>query len=158
MAIPYHAAWNQVQEESNDRVRLPKEPPLRLAESPTLTGAYTIVLRLEFYDRDTVSKVKIKDESRKWTHTHCAHIFDESTNTNISDQGGPKVQVPFLILNFYSLTILVKHQYGSSAWTIVHRFGYKDIPGELDGTGIHRLENVLTLNASVHSTSGSNRQ
>jgi hypothetical protein len=34
----------QVEEELSDGVRLPKEPPPRLTESPTLTGAYTIVL------------------------------------------------------------------------------------------------------------------
>lgn len=103
-----------------------------------------------YYDYDTVSKIKGFDRTRPRTYTHCAHIFDEFTNTNISDQGDPKVQVPFLFLNFYHLTFLVQHQYASSVWTIMHRFGYKGIPGGLDGTGIHRLENVLTLDASVH--------
>jgi hypothetical protein len=83
-------------------------------------------------------------------HAPCPYFY-ESTNANLFEQGGPKVQVPFLFLNFYLLAILAKHhwQYASSVWTIMHRFGYKGIPKELNGTGIHRLESVLTLDVTV---------
>jgi hypothetical protein len=33
-------------------------------------------------------------------------------------------------------------------WTVMRRFGF--IPSELNGPGIHRLENVLTLDNTVH--------
>ena len=32
-----------------------------------------------------------------------------------------------------------------SLWTIMECFGYKDLPGKLNGAGIHSLDNVMTL-------------
>lgn len=36
-------------------------------------------------------------------------------------------------------------------WAVMDRFGYKQIPSNLNGNKIHRLENVLTLDIGVHS-------
>ena len=35
-------------------------------------------------------------------------------------------------------------------WAVVERFGYNKAFEELNGTGIHRLENILTLDPNVH--------
>ncbi|KAF9460298.1 hypothetical protein BDZ94DRAFT_1378022, partial [Collybia nuda] len=37
-----------------------------------------------------------------------------------------------------------------STWTILERFGYGSILQELNGSGVHRLENILTLLSDVH--------
>jgi len=29
-------------------------------------------------------------------------------------------------------------------------FGYGDLPGKLNGAGIHRLDNIMTLDPSIH--------
>jgi hypothetical protein len=36
-------------------------------------------------------------------------------------------------------------------WAVLDRFGYKIAFEELNGAGIHRLENVITLDLSVHT-------
>ncbi|KAF9477024.1 hypothetical protein BDN70DRAFT_995249 [Pholiota conissans] len=40
-----------------------------------------------------------------------------------------------------------KRRYAASAWA---RFVYKSLPEDLNGANIHRLENVMTLDASLH--------
>jgi len=30
-------------------------------------------------------------------------------------------------------------------------FGYEDLPGKLSGAGIHSLDNIMTLDANIHS-------
>jgi hypothetical protein len=35
-------------------------------------------------------------------------------------------------------------------WAIMDRFGYKDIAENLNGKGVHHLENILTLDMVVH--------
>ena len=40
--------------------------------------------------------------------------------------------------------------YASSVWAVLERFGYEKAFGELNGSGIHRLENILTLDLHVH--------
>ncbi|KAF9230563.1 hypothetical protein BU15DRAFT_91086 [Melanogaster broomeanus] len=64
--------------------------------------------------------------------TYCAHIFPKSTNMNISGDGNSK------------------HDYGASMWAVMTRFGYKYLPQELNGNNIHRLQNILTLNDTMH--------
>ncbi|KAF9233591.1 hypothetical protein BU15DRAFT_90278 [Melanogaster broomeanus] len=59
--------------------------------------------------------------------THCAHIFPESTNVNISGDGNSK------------------HDYAAPMWAVMTRFGYEDLPRKLNGNNIHCLENILTL-------------
>jgi len=66
--------------------------------------------------------------------TECAHIFPESTNARIS---GSNAQTD-------------KADYASGVWAVIGRFGSKMYLDELNGSGIHRLENILTLDPSVH--------
>jgi hypothetical protein len=40
--------------------------------------------------------------------------------------------------------------YAASVWAVLDRFGYKELLKELNGTKIHRLENILTLSLEVH--------
>ncbi|KIY72631.1 hypothetical protein CYLTODRAFT_486271 [Cylindrobasidium torrendii FP15055 ss-10] len=65
--------------------------------------------------------------------THCAHIFDEST------------------IEFSSAKIVLgKQEYTANIWTIMRHIGYPDILDELKGPLIHRLGNVMTLEATLH--------
>ncbi|KAF9233123.1 hypothetical protein BU15DRAFT_54322 [Melanogaster broomeanus] len=59
--------------------------------------------------------------------TQCAHIFPQSTNTNISGDGSSK------------------RDYAASMWAVMTRFGYGDLPRKLNGNNVHSLENILTL-------------
>ncbi|EGO01682.1 hypothetical protein SERLA73DRAFT_70852 [Serpula lacrymans var. lacrymans S7.3] len=69
------------------------------------------------------------DEGKGLIVTNCAHIFAESTNLNISgDQKGG-----------------IRHHHAASMWAVMDRFGYSQIPFDLNGSNIHRLENILTL-------------
>ncbi|KAF9220142.1 hypothetical protein BS17DRAFT_739680 [Gyrodon lividus] len=74
--------------------------------------------------------------ARPAVETHCAHIFAESTNENISGnrEGSDK------------------HQYAASMWAVMDRFGYKHLPSDLNGANIHRLENILTLESNIHNS------
>jgi len=40
--------------------------------------------------------------------------------------------------------------YGADAWAVLQRFGYVEFFTELNGTGIHRLSNVMTLDSGWH--------
>ncbi|KIJ41276.1 hypothetical protein M422DRAFT_84372, partial [Sphaerobolus stellatus SS14] len=37
-----------------------------------------------------------------------------------------------------------------SIWAILQRFGYQELPEELNGSNIHCLENVITMELNVH--------
>ncbi|KAG8897549.1 hypothetical protein FRB99_008067 [Tulasnella sp. 403] len=67
--------------------------------------------------------------------TQAAHIFPDSTNQTLRHTGyeDPKVE------------------YSASAWAAIERFGSVDVILEgLDGPGIHRLDNIMTLSIHVH--------
>ncbi|PPQ69947.1 hypothetical protein CVT25_001991 [Psilocybe cyanescens] len=64
------------------------------------------------------------------TVTHLAHIFDRSTNENLGDSD--------------------TSSYAASVHAVLLRFGQLRAIEELDGPGLHRLENVMTMDASVH--------
>ena len=36
-------------------------------------------------------------------------------------------------------------------WELMRRFGYETLPDDLTGPKVHRLENVMTMDPSVHS-------
>ncbi|KAH9004547.1 hypothetical protein EDB86DRAFT_3240513 [Lactarius hatsudake] len=63
--------------------------------------------------------------------TQCAHIIPSSTNKNILESRD-------------------KHEHAASFWNILGCFGYEDLPDKLKGNGIHSLDNVMTLELSVH--------
>ncbi|KAL1943932.1 hypothetical protein VTO73DRAFT_3750 [Trametes versicolor] len=65
-------------------------------------------------------------------HTHCAHIFDKSTNEALSDSA--------------------QAAYAASLHAILHRFGGVDSTEELNGAKVHRLENILTLSLDTHTS------
>ncbi|KAH8930256.1 hypothetical protein BT69DRAFT_1275674 [Atractiella rhizophila] len=62
--------------------------------------------------------------------TECAHIFSETTNANLEDEA--------------------KAKYASNAWMILETFGHPEIQKELEGQNVHRLSNVMTLDAPLH--------
>jgi len=35
-------------------------------------------------------------------------------------------------------------------WAVMHRFGYEALPDELNGSKVHRLENVMTWVPGFH--------
>ncbi|KAF8900272.1 hypothetical protein CPB84DRAFT_1815431 [Gymnopilus junonius] len=69
------------------------------------------------------------DPSARRESTQCAHIFSESTNSSI-EPGSAK--------------------YAATMWAVMHRFGYEELPDELNGSKVHRLENVMTLVPGFH--------
>ncbi|CAA7269654.1 unnamed protein product [Cyclocybe aegerita] len=87
-------------------------------------------------DRDSARNIQelmdilTSEEEARADLTHCIYIFSESTNTNI-------------------LCDSEKEKYAASIWTVMSRFGYEHIPDELNGSRIHRLENVMTLTPSL---------
>ncbi|PIL29682.1 hypothetical protein GSI_08120 [Ganoderma sinense ZZ0214-1] len=70
------------------------------------------------------------------TTTQCCHIFPDSLgNIAVGGRGAKEHQV-------------------ATVWTILDRFGYKDICNELnadtEGANLHRMENIMTLDTVVH--------
>ncbi|KAH9059012.1 hypothetical protein EDB87DRAFT_1563702 [Lactarius vividus] len=63
--------------------------------------------------------------------TQCAHIIPDSKHRNISDSKD-------------------KHEHAASMWAILSCFGYGDLPDRLKGSGIHSLDNVMTLDLFHH--------
>ncbi|KAF8188976.1 hypothetical protein BJ912DRAFT_1031865 [Pholiota molesta] len=58
--------------------------------------------------------------------TECAHIFAESNNADIEPRSD-------------------KQGNAATIWDIMMRFGYGTLPEDLNGSKLHRLENVMTL-------------
>jgi hypothetical protein len=48
------------------------------------------------------------------------------------------------------LLIHLKNAYATDAWGIIRRFGYDSASERLQGSGIHSLENVMTLELNIH--------
>ncbi|KIY64682.1 hypothetical protein CYLTODRAFT_492903 [Cylindrobasidium torrendii FP15055 ss-10] len=85
------------------------------------------------YDAQSYLGMKMHISGARVEETHCAHIFDESTN----DFTTAKV-------------VIAKKEYAANVWTIMRYMGYPDVLTELKGSSIHRLGNVLTLTATLH--------
>ncbi|KAF8483126.1 hypothetical protein JB92DRAFT_2763245 [Gautieria morchelliformis] len=67
------------------------------------------------------------------TGTRAAHILPESTNKGISGENAGSA----------------KPESAASVWTIMDRYG--DVaPDELNGSHIHRLENIITMDIAMH--------
>ncbi|PPQ70849.1 hypothetical protein CVT25_003949 [Psilocybe cyanescens] len=71
------------------------------------------------------------DPNARLGSTQCAHIFPASTNSS-TEPGS------------------AKQEYASTLWAIMHHFGYENLPDELNGSKVHRLENVMTLTPQFH--------
>ncbi|TFK32193.1 hypothetical protein BDQ12DRAFT_692868 [Crucibulum laeve] len=91
------------------------------------------------YDWPTVSgnrelqEVFRSDPDAKMAFTQCAHIFTESSNLSIA----PGTD---------------KRSYAAAMWAAMDRFDHKILlPTELNGSGIHRLPNVMTMEADFHN-------
>ncbi|EAU89030.1 hypothetical protein CC1G_09999 [Coprinopsis cinerea okayama7 len=68
----------------------------------------------------------------RWAATRCSHIFAEVMNhdaDNTVDEGN----------------------WSASIWMTLEKFGYASMLDELKGSSIHRLENVMTLDPTVHA-------
>ncbi|KAI0089730.1 hypothetical protein BDY19DRAFT_940541 [Irpex rosettiformis] len=63
--------------------------------------------------------------------TQCTHIFSKFTNEGLNDER--------------------KKLYAGRAWAVLEGFGYGEILGELNGSDVNRLENVLTLETNCHT-------
>ncbi|KAI6156292.1 hypothetical protein EDD17DRAFT_1704602 [Pisolithus thermaeus] len=63
--------------------------------------------------------------------TQCAHIFPESINNKIESGSN-------------------KENYAATVWAVLDRLGYRNPRQDLDGASIHRLDNVMTMEVSVH--------
>lgn len=86
-------------------------------------------------------------------YTDAAHIIPESTSHIISEQHeGGKVRRTCTSRPHYHphLLRLQQHQAGE-VWRILSMFAERELPAELNGSGIHRLENIITLTHDVHA-------
>jgi len=63
--------------------------------------------------------------------TQCAHIFAQSTNQGIKPGSH-------------------KRDYAATMWAVMVRFGYTKLPDDLNGSNVHRLENVMTVVPVFH--------
>ncbi|KAJ3511318.1 hypothetical protein NLJ89_g4167 [Agrocybe chaxingu] len=90
------------------------------------------------YDlRSAVDNVELQQiPNADFALTHCAHILVEA---GVTVEGSAKANS------------------AASPWSVLSRFGYEKLPEELDGAKNHRLENVVTLEVTVHSCFESNR-
>ncbi|KIM47226.1 hypothetical protein M413DRAFT_64063 [Hebeloma cylindrosporum] len=68
------------------------------------------------------------DPDQKLVFTSAAHIFPDITNSNTGKDED----------NEWTM------------WAVMERFGYDTLPDDLNGSKIHRLENVMTLASDVH--------
>ncbi|KAI4522327.1 hypothetical protein K523DRAFT_336135 [Schizophyllum commune Tattone D] len=62
----------------------------------------------------------------------CAHILSESTNMNIDTDN-------------------YKKAWAASVWGILECFGHGELREELQGSSVHRLENVMSMNQDWHN-------
>ncbi|KAI6030005.1 hypothetical protein EDC04DRAFT_2572635 [Pisolithus marmoratus] len=81
-------------------------------------------------DNDELEKA-VMARGMPLVETQCTHIFPQSVNVNITSDSN-------------------KAKYASSVWTVLNRFGYPDLLRDLNGANIHRLENVMTMESTVH--------
>jgi len=89
------------------------------------------------YDTRSVKEIRelkdivLSDPSLRTEATQCAHIFAESTNSSIEPGSA-------------------KRNYAATMWAVMCRFGFEELPAELNGSKVHRLENVMTLVHGFH--------
>jgi len=94
-----------------------------------VTGKYDTRSVLEIRE---LKEMFESDPSLKMERTHCAHIFAESTNADI-EPGSEK------------------RDYAATMWAVMVRFGHTKLPDELNGSSVHRLENVITAIPEFHA-------
>jgi len=94
-----------------------------------VTGKYDAGSYYEI--RELEDKVRA-DSSLRVGATECAHIFAESTNSSI-ELGS------------------AKREYAATMWAVMNRFGHEELPDELNGSKVHRLENVITMVSEFHT-------
>ncbi|THH03489.1 hypothetical protein EW146_g10433 [Bondarzewia mesenterica] len=68
------------------------------------------------------------------TATDAAYIFPESTNVEISGENKGAA----------------KYDFAASVWAVMERFGQVLVAEELNGSAIHRLENVMTMDKTKY--------
>jgi hypothetical protein len=44
----------------------------------------------------------------------------------------------------------VQRNYAATMWGVMNRFGYEELPEQLNGSKVHRLENVMTMVTGFH--------
>lgn len=108
------------------------------------------------YDARSVREIQelndliLSDPSLRREPTQCAHIFAESTNSSI-EPGSAKVWPLFTFPSWLLITgIHLQRNYAAGMWTVMSRFGHEELPDELNGPNVHRLENVMTLVLPLH--------
>ncbi|KAI6117895.1 hypothetical protein EV401DRAFT_2072190 [Pisolithus croceorrhizus] len=86
-----------------------------------VTKAYDIFTTVD----DVKFRQTIEKEGASTTVTDCAYIFPMSPGSD-------------------------EETYAASVWAVLDCFGYHSLRQELDGANIHRLENVMTMDPTVH--------
>ncbi|KAA1470712.1 hypothetical protein DENSPDRAFT_774926 [Dentipellis sp. KUC8613] len=98
----------------------------------SITGKYDVSY-IESLDETQVDALDPPLESVGTAHTNAAHIIPEATTTNINgkNKGGAK-QAP-------------------GVWAVLSALGHPELPLDLEGNKIHRLENIMTMNLECHA-------
>lgn len=94
-----------------------------------------------------------KNEIRATT-TECAHIFADATNSSITGNSEARLQKVSRHIRFWwvNLIFLSKRDNAVTLWAILKGFGYPKILQALNDHGIHRLDNVMTLDLSLRDS------
>lgn len=82
--------------------------------------------------------------------TNAAHIFSEATNTDFGDNRKVRYSLELQIISLTHHFIFQK-DYTSSMWAVMEQFGQQGFRDELDGSKIHRLANIMTLDHFLHT-------
>ncbi|PBK81319.1 hypothetical protein ARMGADRAFT_1020439 [Armillaria gallica] len=98
---------------------------------------YHCILKTDMYDTEYLDKnmstVLAQHPTCDSEPLKCAHIFPEGLNSDLGDN----TEIP-----------TDKRQWVASVWAVMFMFGIE--LEELNGTGPHRLENILTLCSGLH--------
>ncbi|KAF4622953.1 hypothetical protein D9613_001636 [Agrocybe pediades] len=83
------------------------------------------------HNKELAAQINATNPQPMCCPTECAHIFPASLTEHIPPGSA-------------------KRMASATLWTFLRQFGYSEVPEQLDGANIHRLENVMTLRMELH--------
>ena len=85
--------------------------------------------------------------------TTCTHIFASFTSWDISGDNANRSNVndnlPLWSIDSFTWLAL-QHEYAGSAWAVMEWMGAINVITDLNGNGVHCLENVMTMEVGIH--------
>lgn len=124
--------YDQLRPSSRENRSVRKKALIRDRNKCAITGRFdTDYVKNNPASRQTVPREIRKHMGDVTVYTACAHIIPVSVNENIDSATKRRI-------------------YASTFWTVVHRLGFPDLRGKLNGTRINRLYNVITMRDFYH--------